>query len=468
MRTYLLVAFTTAGAIAAAQTPPVQPNLTPIPLPPGVTIPGPPQDVVGKPITATEAAEIALRNQPSIEISRAQILAAQGRTQQAKSNLLPNGTINAGYSRFQSFRTSGNGSGGSTSSTGFTSSVTLQQLLFDFNHTVDTVRQASNLETVARQNLTAAQSDLIFSVKQAYYTYVQNEELIKVQESNLSSSQAQLALAQARLTSGLGAPADVLQAATDVGSASQQLAQARQTALNSQIDLALDMGIDPRTPIGVADSQEPPPASEDVNVLVTTALSQRPEIKSAQASIRAAGYELSAARTVSAPSIGVTASAGSRGPDDPFATSNGSIGVALNWNFIDGGFAAGATKSAQADVQISLANLKQASLNAVNDVSQAFVNLKSSEQRVSIAQSQVANATESVRLAEGRFRAGVATFLEVTTAQAALVLAQSELVNAQSQVQQGRAQLLHAIGASVITPMGASGRVAVKDPSKKG
>ena len=117
------------------------------------------------------------------------------------------------------------------------------------------------------------------------------------------------------------------------------------------------------------------------------------------------------------------------------------MGVSLNWNFIDGGFAAGAVKTATADVQIAQADLKQASLTAVSDVSQAYSNLKYAEQQADIAKSQVANATESVRLAEGRFKAGVATFLEVTTAQAALVLAQSQQVNAQTQIQQARAQL---------------------------
>ncbi len=454
MRRLAVLAFGCMSALLSAQTPPIQPNLTPVPKPPTITLPLPSQSQISNPITAEEAAQIALRMQPNVAIARAQILAAQGRTQQVRAGLLPNASLSSSYDRTQSFRTSGSSgsSGSSGGSTGFNTSVALRQLLFDFNHTVDLVREAAARETAARQDLTATQANIALQVKQAFYVYQQDEQVVTVQEANLANTEGELALAQARLTAGLGAPADVLQAATTVGEASQQLTQARQTALTSRINLALLMGVDPRTPIQSAGSEEPSPPTDDVDSLVATALNQRPEVRSAQQVLKAAGFSLSAAKTGNAPNIGLNLSAGSRGPNDPFASQTGNVGISLNWDFLDGGSAAGATKVARADVQIAVANLQQASLQAVSDVAQAWVNLHSAQQRVDIAQSQVANATESVRLAEGRFRAGVSIFLEVTNAQTALVSARVNLVNAQSLVQQARAQLLHAIGSGA-TPV---------------
>ena len=57
-----------------------------------------------------------------------------------------------------------------------------------------------------------------------------------------------------------------------------------------------------------------------------------------------------------------------------------------------------------------------------------------------------------MRLAEGRYRAGVGTFIDVTDAQAALLTAQTNRVNAQSAVDQARAALAHAIGAPLPAP----------------
>jgi outer membrane protein len=435
------------------QTPPIQPNIVPVPLPPAVTLPGPttaPDAALEKPLSAEEAARIALRLQPSLDIARADILSAQGRTQVAQAGLQPQFNATAGYSRVENLRQSnggGNAAGGTSgSSGGFTSNVSVSQLLFDFNRTRNSVRQAQALERAAQIGLTRTQNDLVFDVKNAFYTFVQNSRVVAVQESNLAARQAQLALAQARLDAGIGAPADVVTATTNVAAAAQTLAQARQTSLLSRVALATAMGIDPRTPIAPAVAEEPAPDASDVNALVDTALANRPEIRQIQETLRAANYGVSVARANNAPSVGLSLGIGSRGQNDPLATTNATLGINLTWNFGDGGRTSGLIRQARADVLTAQANLVRTSQGVVGDVSQSYVTLRTAEQRLQIAQSQVANATEAVRLAEGRFRAGLTTFIEVTTAQATLVDAQISAVNAEAAVQQARAALRRAVG----------------------
>lgn len=436
------------------QTPPIQPKIAPVPLPPAVVLPGPPNpqaDAV-RPLSADEAAKIALRLHPTLDLARAQILSAEGRAQAARSGLVPNVSLGGNFNRTIDLSTgqTSNGAGGNGGNGnnfgGMNANVSVNQLLFDFNHTRDLVRQNEFLARAAQQNLTRAQNDLVLNVKNAFYAYVQNERLVSAQEANLANTQAQLALAQARVDAGIGAPSDVVQAQTAVAAAAQAVAQARQTATLSRITLATAMGIDPRTPIAPSAGEEPAPDSEDVGALVDIAIKNRPEIRQIQETLRATGYELSAARTTNSPSIGLVLSANGRGTNDLFDTTTGSIGISVNWNFIDGGQTAGLVKQARADVQTAQANLVLTSQTVVQDVSQAFVTLKTAEQRVEIARSQVTNATEAVRLAEGRFRAGFATFLEVTNAQANLVTAQTALINAEASIQQARASLRRAIG----------------------
>src|ERR1041385_8005652 len=198
-------------AVKAQQTPPIQPKVQDVAVPPVVTIPGvkPPEDVPNRPLSADEAARIALRHQPTVTEARAGITAAQGRTQQARSGLLPNLNVNASYTHVQTLSnenkgggsstggtntgTGGtNGSGTSTTSTGtkgFLGTVNLRQLLFDYNHTRDLVRQSSALERAASQNLSRVQSDLVFQVKQAYYAYAQSSDLVTINEENLRNRQ---------------------------------------------------------------------------------------------------------------------------------------------------------------------------------------------------------------------------------------------------------------------------------------
>ena len=63
------------------------------------------------------------------------------------------------------------------------------------------------------------------------------------------------------------------------------LTTARNTASISRVNLALLMGIDPRTPIDVAQSIEPALNADDVDGLVKLALAKRPEIAQARATI---------------------------------------------------------------------------------------------------------------------------------------------------------------------------------------
>jgi outer membrane protein len=455
-------------AAPLTQTPPVAPHIQETPLPPPVVLPPPPApappDVPNRPLSADEAALIALHHQPTVTVAGAQIEAARGRTQQVRSGLRPTLAVSAGYSHVESIATESTGStsptgggtvttgGGGVTVAGYQAAGTVRQLLFDFNHTRDLVRQSAALERAAAANLTRVQSDLVLQVKQAFYTYVQDQALVTVNEANVRDQQAHLALAQARLRSGLGLPSDVVRAETAVANAILNLNVARNNASVSQVTLALLLGIDPRTPLQTAGTNEPAVSTDDVNALVQTALTQRPDIREFQENLRSTEYGVSAAKTTSTPAVVGSVSASTRGANFPPGNDFLTIGVNVVWDPFDGGLTAGRVREARANRLSAQAQLTGTQLAVTSDVSQAYLNLRTAEQRVITADAEVADAQESVRLAEGRYRAGVGTFIDVTDAQAALLTAQTNRVNAQSAVDQARAAVAHAIGGPLPAP----------------
>lgn len=462
---------TLAVPASSQQTPPVQPKIQATPLPPPVDLPLPPEPLTGgptAPLTAGEAARIALRNQPDILTARAGVETAAGRTQQSRSGLFPIVGVSAGYAYTQGRSTGGfiTGTGGTgTGGTGGTGgagsfgsigsasnwsgSVNARQLLFDFEHTRNLVRQSTALERVATANLTRVQQDLVFQVKQAFYTFVQDTRLVSVNEANVRNQEAQLALAQARLNAGLGLPSDVVRAQTAVAEAIQNLDVARNNASVSRVNLNLLMGIDARTPFLATESGEPPVTIDDLNALIQTALRRRPEVVQAQANLQAAEFGVSAARTTSAPIVAANVGASTRGSDFPPKQDSLSIGASVNWDPFDGGLTAGRVREARAIVDIARADVQRQRLTVTSDISTAYLNLRTAEQRVTTANAEAANAEESVRLAQGRYRAGIGTFLEVTVAQTALLTANTNLVNSRSAVDQARAALSRAVGAGL-------------------
>ncbi len=403
-------------------------------------------DVDNKPITAVEAVRIALLNQPNVVIARSSIEAAKARTSQARAGLGPNVGVNSGYSFTRQFN--GPSSAGSTvfSANGFNANATLRQLIFDFNHTRDIVRESAVLETAATQNLSRVQSDLALSVKQAFYSSAQDLSLVSVNESNVSNQQLHLALAQARLDSGLGLLSDVVRAQTAVADAIFNLNLVRNTASTSVVNLAALMGIDPRTPLKLAPSSEPQLIGNDVKGLVKTALSRRPEILQAQANLEASEIGVRTAKSSNLPNISGSFGLGSRGNDFPLDTNSFVVGATVQFTPFDSGLTKGRVREANANVVSSQAQLASAKLNVTQDVSEAYLNLRLAEQRVVTADVEIENAKESVRLAEGRYKAGVGTFIDLLDAQNSLITAQSNRVNAGSAVDQARASLNHAIG----------------------
>lgn len=452
----ILCALLAAGTASAvlAQTPPVQPNVSEVPLPGDIAVPPPAKQAeeTNHPLTADEAAKIAIHYQQSLAAAQASVLAAKGQLQQAKAGLYPTLVATGSYTRSETFRPAPDqspGTGSSSSSPGFVDGLAVKQLIFDFNHTRDVVHQSGALAGVSQLNYTKAVSDLVYQVKQGFYTYVQNEHLVTVNQANVTNTTYQLALAKARLNVGVGQPADLVQAETNLANAQQALVQARATASASRATLALLMGLDPRTPIVAGEDREPIAQEDDMNALTDQALKQRPEILAAATALDAARFGYRAALTQDAPVLSLNLSATGRGTRDPLNTSGGSAGISLSWPIDDGGVQAGSIKIAKASIQTANANQTIVAQQVVNDVTQAWLQLKSALARKVITAAQVQNALEGVRIAQGRYEAGLGTFIDVTTAQALLVTAQTNDVSAATSIDLARAALSHATGRQV-------------------
>ncbi|MEN6426122.1 MAG: TolC family protein, partial [Phycisphaerales bacterium] len=173
-------------------------------------------------------------------------------------------------------------------SQGYQVSATLNKLLYDYNHTRSLVQQAAAEERSANADLTRTQADLVFQVKQAFYTYLQDVRLVAVSESNVHNQEGHLRAAQARLNTGIGLPYDVVRAQTAYTAAIFDLNLARNSASVSRVQLAEMIGVDPRTPIIAAEASEPAVIPTDVESLTQEALRLRPEMAQVQAGIEAA------------------------------------------------------------------------------------------------------------------------------------------------------------------------------------
>lgn len=471
-----------------AQTTPIQPKTPDIVVPPPVAAP-----TLGSmlaPLTEEEAVRLALRLQPTVQDARGAAESVSGRARQQASDLGPTVAVTGSLSRSDSIAgsssssgtstssgssgtgtgssgtgTSGDGSGGNGTGTGNSStsrsgtnglfssgrlSLGVSQLLFDFGRTRDLVRQQRALARAAVDEFTTAQLTAALNARQRLADLAQNHRLVIVAQGTVANRQAELTLAQANLASGLFPPKDVVDAKTNLASAVSALVTARANETVARIQLAQAIGIDPRTPLSAADAAALPTAPADPTDLFTTALTRRPEIRQARQTLVAAGYGVSAAKKTNSPSFSANASVGTSGSNDPFSSQSSTVGLGITWNIFDSGYAAGAIQEARGTQRSALANYRLAQQTVLGDVGQAYVELASALQRVTIDEAGVANAQEGVRLAVGRYRGGVGgLFTDITTAETGLFAAQQALETARGDAIRARAALDRAIGRGI-------------------
>ena len=446
-RFYIPVIMLGFSGIGSAQVKAPPPNAKDVAVPNRPSIPTSGQVPGGsdKTLMASDVVRIALEKQPTLENVRQAVIAAEGRTKQVRAKLLPQLGIGGTYSSSHFFGDEPKRLQLNVPN-GYGASASLTQLIFDANHSKDLLRQSKALKAVAQQDLARAKEELSLQALIGFYLVGEAHEIVSVNEGNVANRQSQLELAQSRFKSGLGGADDVLTAQTAKGNAIIALIQARTNEDSARVSLLQTLGLDPQSPVKVGTESAAIVDTDHFDLLITQALEHRPEILRAKANIEAARFGAHAARTTSAPTLSSNLSFSSNDPGFPAGGPAYGVGIILSVPIFDGERTAGAMKEANANLKSAQADLVTTQLQVRTDVAQAFLNVRNAEQQFEAAKTNVDNAQESLRIAEGRYKSGVGLFLDIINAQTALLSAQTSAAIAFAEVSHQRTVMLRATG----------------------
>ncbi len=438
-------------SLASAQPPP---PATPAPTLPALEVPPLPaaassQVPLERALALKEAIAIALYAQPQVALARYSAEAAHERVREAASGLYPTVSISGQHTRTGPSRGGGGVSavGGQFTTGGYTTNFSGRELIWDFGKTPATVGQAQNQAESARQALAQTRQDTINQVKQSYYTLLQNQELLHVQQQNVDDQQAHLDLARARYQAGVAPRSDVVTAEAAVADAVLNLANAQNAVAAARVNLDLALGVDVRTPTRVEQTQEVGPSLPDPAQLVEEAFANRPAVRQSRADVEAADNALRVARRTNWPGFFVNGSYGLTGSTFPPENSSWAYGVSMTWPLVDVGLTKGRIREAEANLFAARTQLRQTEQTVSSQVVQAYLNVQTARQKVTAAGAEVASAEEQLRLATGRYETGVAAYIEVTDAETAALTARTNLVNARFGLSTSLAALESALGA---------------------
>ncbi|MBN1129457.1 MAG: TolC family protein [Chitinispirillaceae bacterium] len=399
---------------------------------------------------------MALEHNPQPKMAASAVQSSEAAREKSRASLLPRIGASAGISR--SGRSSSSGGPGTTiysTGTGNSSSagIDAQALLFDFGKTsLQYKASGKNLDAV-NYDLKNTHQTTVLNARSAYFNFLLSEQLLKVNED--AYKQAQLHYHQAKTLFEVGKQAQiaVTKANVDVANALVNVIHARNSLKLARVQLETTAGTTITDPLVLTDSLGETEDSITMNDALTRAAQKRPELLASKARLEAARLQLKAARATYFPAINASGgynwrnSSTSAFPSPLWYNPGWSIGAALSIPLFQGGSLHAGVRQADAAYKQAMASLDAVTLNVTQEVQQNVLQEIEARERISATAVLVAQAAESLRMSQERYRTGIATSIEITDAEVTLADARSSHVQAQFDYRIAHAKLLAAIGA---------------------
>ena len=399
-------------------------------------------------MTLPDVIDAALERNPQTRATWADARAAAANVDIARAAFLP--SLDAGVTGGPTRSVSQNNRVPNSRTT-YNPQIALSYLLFDFGGRSGTI-------AAARQRLAAADfthnstiQQVVLQTEVAYFTYQANRQVRDAQDATVRVAQANLDAATQRREVGLATIADVLQARTALAQVRLDLQTYEGSTQAARAQLAASIGVRPTDPFDVVNDSTPPRTGDvaaAVDSLIDAAAASRPDLAAARALARSAQAEVRVARSQLLPAITVGANVGrtiSNVNGLSGKTSGISLGVSLP--IFPGLFAQYGVLSAREQAAAAVARAQNSQLLVAQQVYASYYDLRTSAQRVATSTELLDAATQSLEVAQGRYREGVGSILDLLTAQSALATARTQAVQARWTWYQSLAQLTYDVGA---------------------
>ncbi len=409
-------------------------------------------------LTLDEALALSHENQPTLKQAQAQVAAADARARQALAPMLPSVGMNVGYSRSTANFVARPGAVPSavdtTSSISLASSdywnagLTASATLWDFGQTW--FRYQASLSTAqaqaASEKSQRRQSD--YSVRTLFFAASSQKELLAVAQAALDNNTAHLAQIEGAVKVGTRPEIDLAQAKADLANARLALLNAKNAYAVARARLNQAMGVNaaPTYDVVTAGPTEVDGEAREVSTLMPEALAARPEAAALEAQVKAQEFTLRSTRGAYLPSLGVQLGATLASRSLPTIVPNLNAQVTLSWSIYEGGATVAKEREGDATLVALQSQRDALTLQVHLELEQALLDVGAAREGVSVAGEANAAAQEKLRLAEGRYKAGAGSALELSDAQLAATQAAAQEVQAKFTLSSARAALVAALG----------------------
>jgi NodT family efflux transporter outer membrane factor (OMF) lipoprotein len=403
--------------------------------------------------------QVRISNQ-SIAAAEANFRSARALVVSARSQLFPliGGTASYTNSRFSS--NSRNvvvtGSAGPSGSSSKNSDINNFSLSGDISYTVDFWHKIRNTIAANAFSAQASAADIataLLSTQAELATDYFEVRALDMQrailEDTLTNYRQTLNLTLTLFKAGIDSDEDVAQARTQLDTATAQETDLGVARAQYEHAIATLIG-KPAAEFSLAAARfEPIPPPVPVAV-PSELLERRPDIAADERQIAAANAQIGVARAAYYPMLSLSASGGLQASQIAnwfnWPSRFWSIGPSLSQTLFDAGARRALNEQAQAGYDASVANYRQTVLGAFQAVEDNLAALRILAQEVSQQQTAINSSAHYLQLALTRYKAGVDSYLNVITAQNAVLTNREAQVLTQLHQMTSSVSLIMALG----------------------
>jgi outer membrane protein len=400
------------------------------------------------PISLTQAQETALQNHPQIASATLEAKASGSVIQEARSAYYPSlsGNITGVGSQHSAVLSAGAVATSSLYSRGSTG-IVANQLITDFGRTGSLVETAKLRSAARNEDVNNTRAQVLLEVQEAYYQALAAQAVRTVAQATLDLRRVTLRQVTALADSALRSKVDVSFAEVNVSQAQLDSIRAENDARASHARLSAAMGYDRDQPFTLADESLPAALSPDVDGLIAEALRARPDLAVLRLNRDALQSYAEAEKKLRNPTVAAVAVSGvAPVRDERLPETYNAAGINVNIPVLNGGLFKARREEAESHAAAADKNAQALTVRVARDVQMAWLEANDAFQRLDVTARLVAEANESLRLAQARYDNALGSIVELNQAQLNQTAAEMAAATAKYEYLSRRADLNYAMG----------------------
>jgi TolC family type I secretion outer membrane protein len=414
-------------------------------------------------LSLSEAIQIAITHNPSINEVQAQVDISKEQIVQARSGFMPRVDAHGAYNRTtnpaQTFATKLNQ--GMIAQDDFNVNrlndpdpidnyagrLSAIWPLYDSGQTWHGLRQAELGQEETNLEMTRRRQQVIAQTVVTYVGLLMAEENLAIVQQTLTASRANLKLVKSRYESGFVVKSDLLRTQVHIANLDQQQLQAASQVeiAKAELNAAMGVAIDSKYQLtSRLDSGEE--ITGPMERWVDIALDKRPDLKQIDFQQSAAEEQIKKSRAAHLPSLNLAGNYEVNTEDFNESADNYSVGAIVTFNIFSGNKTSAKVREAKATLRQIQAQRRRLIQRIQVETRQGYLQADSAWRRIQVTRVAVTQAEEALRIVRNRYQNGLFTIVDLLNSELALQQAHTNYLQAVHDYKVANASLMLAAG----------------------